>query len=356
MLVPLPYRLAGYGAYNLCFDKFLGRKRSNMADPDFFATLFNNGFRKINFVKVICFRWAKNEGLPADRAIPLYNSSRQINSAFLDNLALLVERAAQYHFWVEVCIFHQQAISMPNGVPGGNPEAPENLPPELMPNVQDALCTRLKKFFNPRPSNPVQLTLQKDLVNAIVNRLKSYTNVLYEIGNELRMDGTGCTVNDNCLMSEWMNIMGRQILNVLGQTNSIGTSTGAYEDPPTVAKNNEVPIFSGCGAKRFSPGYFDFHHGQWYSATDLAGSIDRAKQRADAYKGRDTPLIINDDGAPEALRNANMETWARTTFGNPKGLHYSTKQTYPNGGVNEKGVVLDFNLDALTKLNNAARI
>ncbi|HEX7997763.1 MAG TPA: hypothetical protein VF528_05185 [Pyrinomonadaceae bacterium] len=353
-LVPLPYRLAGYGAYNLCFDKFLGRKRSNMADPDFFATLYNNGFRKINFVKVICFRWAKNESLPADRAIPLYNTSRQINPAFLDNLVTLVERANQSRFWVQVCIFHQQAISMPNGAPGGNPEVPENLPPELMPNVQDALCTRLKKFFNPRPANPAQLALQKDLVITIVNRLKNYTNVLYEIGNELRMDGNGCTVNDNCLLSEWMNIMGRQILNILGQTNSIGTSTGAYQDPPLVAKNNEVPVFKGCGLKRFSPGYFDFHHGQWYSPDDIEDGIAYAKLRADAYKERPTPLIINDDGAPEELRRTQMETWATTAFS--KGLHYSTKQTYPNGGVDENGKVLDFNLDALTKLNNAARI
>lgn len=352
MLVPLPYRLAGYGAYNLCFDRFLGRKTTNPADTHFFATLFNNGFRKINLVKVICFRWAKNESLPQNRAIPLYNAAHQINPEFLENLAALVSIAAQYHFWVEVCIFHQQAISMPNGAPGGNPELPENLPSELVPDAQDTLCNRLKKFFNPRPSNPAQLSLQKDLVKAIVGRLKDYTNVLYEVGNELRMDGS-CTVNDNCALSEWLNIMGNQILPILGQTNSIGTSTGAYEDPPTLAKNNEVTIFRDCGQKRFSPGYFDFHHGQWYSANNLAGDIARAKQRTTDYKGRATPLIINDDGAPDKLRNDNMETWARTAFG--KGLHYSTKQTYPNGGMDEHGKVLDFNLDALTKLNTAAR-
>lgn len=353
-LVPLPYRLAGYGAYNLCFDKFLGRKRSNIADPDFFATLFNNGFRKINFVKVICFRWSMNESLPESRAIPLYNTAHQINPAFLDNLLALVERASQYRFWVQVCIFHQQAISMPNGSARGNREVPENLPTALMPNVQDALCTRLKKFFNPRPSNPAQLALQKDLVITIVNKLKNYTNVLYEIGNELRMDGDGCRVEDNCALSEWMNIMGRQILNILGQTNSIGTSTGAYEAEPTMAKNNEVPIFAGCDAKRFSPGYFDFHHGQWYSPDTLEEDIVFAKMRADDYKMRPTPLIINDDGAHEDLRKLKMEEWAKTAFG--KGLHYSTKQNYPNGGVDMNGKVLDFNLDALTKLNNAARI
>lgn len=361
-ITPLPYRLTGYGAYNLCFDKFLGRKRNNTSDPDFFATLFNNGFRKINLVKVICFRWSQNEFLPANRALPLYTGNPpRINTAFLDNLATLVERAAEARFWVEVCIFHQQAISTPDGA-GSTPrrELPEILPPELVPQGTTA-CARLRNFFNPRPSNPEQLNRQKELVNAVVNKLKNYTNVLYEIGNELRIEGGDCTVANNCALAEWLTIMGRQLNNALGQTNSIGTSTGCYSRPPT-RTCNEITIFNSDPAiaapcpKVFSPGYFDFHHGQWYTPNDLAGGMAAAKARADAYKQRATPLIINDDGARDLRTPENVEAWARAAFGLGPGvrLHYASKQPYPNGGTDPEGNVLDFDTDVLARLNRAA--
>jgi hypothetical protein len=374
VLVPLPYRLAGYGAYNLAFDKLLGRKR-NPTDTDFFATIFNNGYRKINLVKVICFRWTQTEGLLPERAIPLYvntPSGVQINQAFLSNLVTLVERAASYHFWVEVCIFHQQAIAAPDGT-GSKPvrELPETLPPALMPRGANA-CQRLRNFFNPRPANPDQLALQKDLVKAIVTKLKDHSNVLFEIGNELRIAGSDpphdCSIADNCALAEWLNIMGCQITDILDQTNSIGTSTGAFDEQPAPEKN-EILIFNSdrtiyppC-AKPFSPGYFDFHFGQWYYAEDLALGMTFAKQRADAYKGRPTPLIINDDGTPKALRTLeNYELWARTAFGlgappTRVPLHYLSKQKYPNGGIDpETGQLFDFNYDVMAKLNEAAKL
>jgi hypothetical protein len=357
--------LTGYGAYNLCFDKLLGRKTNNPSDPNFFATIFNNGFRKINLVKVICFRWSQNEFLPPDRARPLYKQGA-VNQEFLDNLVDLVTSAAQYHFWVQVCIFHQQALSIPDGDPNDphkRQEMPENLPPALMPRGADG-CERLRNFFNPRPSNPTQLTLQKELVGAIVDRLSGFTNVLYEIGNELRMDGGNCSIADNCALAEWLNIMGRQLTNVLGQTNSIGTSTGCYSKPPTAACN-EISIFNSNPAQAapcpqvFSPGFFDFHFGQWYKENDLAGGMSAAKQRADAYKGRATPLIINDDGAKAQRTPDNVELWAKTAYSLGAGgvpLHYASKQPYPNGGRDTTGRLFDFDTNVLTRMNRAAAI
>jgi hypothetical protein len=114
----IPSRLAGYGAYNLCFDKYLGRKNANFTEPDFFAAIRNSGFNRINLVKIICFRYSRKESLPADRAIPLYvNQSGRvlINSAFLDNLNTLVTSAERHGFWVQVCTFHYHAIATPNG-------------------------------------------------------------------------------------------------------------------------------------------------------------------------------------------------------------------------------------------------
>lgn len=366
-LVPLPYRLTGYGAYNLCFDKYLGRKAPDTTAPDFFQAIRAKGFGKINLVRVICFRWSQNEFLPADRAIPLYTrttSGSVINPAFLNNLVTLVSRAAHFGFWVEVCIFHQHAIATPDGNP--RRELPENLPPELMPQGSTP-CARLRNFFNPHPANPDQLARQKELVTTIVTKLKDYTNVLYELGNELRLEGSdssgNCSVANNCALAGWLNIMGRQAMNVLGQTNSIGTSTGCYAVPPTPTCN-EVTIFNSDPAiaqpcpKYFSPGYFDFHHGQWYSATHLAESMKAAKARADHYKGRATPLILNDDGARNLRTAANVELWARTAFGLGPDvrLHYMSKQPYPNGGTDDTGKVLDFDDDVLGRLNRAAAI
>ncbi len=356
MAVPIPYRLAGYGAYNLCFDKYLGRKNANFSEPDFFATIRNNNFGRINLVKVICFRYSRKESLPADRAIPLYvnqGSRVLINPAFLDNLSKLVESAAQRNFWVEVCTFHYHAIASPNGGSDNVPEVPEVLPAALVPTGNDA-CARLKNFFNPTPSNPEQLGRQKELIHTIAERLSGYSNVLYEVGNELRLATAGCEVANHCPLTEWLNIMGNQVWQVIGPTNNIGTSTGGYAADPTPL-NNEKAVFQTC-PKVFQPGFFDFHRGQWDSTltgTALSQNLAQAKERARAYKGRVTPLIINDDGSGGPERTAEkVGLWSKAAFG--QGLHFITKQTYPNGGKDSTGKVLDFNLDVLNSLNAAA--
>lgn len=351
----IPSRLAGYGAYNLCFDKYLGRRQPNFNDPDFFDIIRTSGFGRINLVKVICFRYSRNESLPPDRAIPLYvNQGGRflINPAFLDNLEKLVLKAGQRGFWVEVCVFHHHAIATPGGVPGGNPEVPEVLPAELAPVGADA-CARLARFFNPRPANPEQLARQKELINTIALRLRGYGNVLYEIGNELRLAHDNCSVQNHCQLTEWLNIMGNQVWQAVGPTNNIGTSTGGFAETPT-ALNNERAVFQTC-PRVFQPGFFDFHRGQWNSrlaGAELAQNLALAKSRATEYKGRVTPLIINDDGGGPERSAANVERWARAAFG--QGLHFATKQPYPNGGRNNAGVVLDFEPEVLRRLNAAA--
>jgi hypothetical protein len=56
-------------------------------------------------------------------------------------------------------------------------------------------------------------------------------------------------------------------------------------------------------------------------------------------------LIINDDGDETIRTPENLRLRASSAFS--KRLSYATKQTYPNGGKNEAGVVLDFNTAAL---------
>jgi hypothetical protein len=341
----------------LCFDKYLGRKNAILAEPDFFATIRNNGFTRINLVKVICFRYSRNESLPADRAIPLYLDQGWrviINPAFLDNLVTLVQRAAQAGFWVEVCTFHYHAIATPNGS-GMEPvqEVPEVLPASLVPVGSDA-CARLQNFFNPRPADPEQLARQKELINTIAGRLKGFSNVLYEVGNELRLATINCEVANHCPLTEWLNIMGNQVLQAVGQTNNIGTSTGGFAMDPTPL-NNEKAVFQTC-PKIFQPGFFDFHRGQWNSnltGDKLAQNLIEAKERPHTYKGVYTPLIINDDGGSGPARTPeNVEIWSKAAF--TQGLHYITKQTYPNGGKDKTGTTLDFDLNVLRKLNATA--
>jgi hypothetical protein len=352
----------GYGAYNLCFDKLLGR-RQNAADLDFFKTIRQTlGLGKINLVRVICFRNSRKEGLPANRAIPLFArtpttpSQIVVNPAFLQNLENLVESAQESNFWVQVSIFHYHAIATPDGNPRPgqqpNPEVPELLPPVLIPNTGKGVsaCQRLKTFFHPNPPQPAQLARQKQLTAAIVGRLKGRPKVIYEIGNELRM-AKGCTRAHTCQLAEWMNVIKAEILRV-DPTAHVGTSTGKHG--PAVP-DNEEEIFRTCTTK-LVPTYFDFHGGEWVS-DDLAKlQITEAVERAKGYLGIRTvpPLIIDDDGVRDANRTqARVDAWSRAAF--VQGLHYATKQTYPNGGTDDHGRILDFNLLVIRALNEAAR-
>lgn len=363
MADPLPRRLAGYGAYNLCFDRMLGRLR-NDSDPDYFKTIRQQlKLGKINLVRVICFRHSQKEDLPANRAIPLYAKTQTtpsqivVNPAFLQNLEDLVESAEQSNFWVQVSIFHFHAIATPEGgpVPPGQPrkpEEPELLPLALRPDRSASKCQRLKTFFHPQPAKPAQLARQKQLTAAIVGRLRGRPKVIYEIGNELRMEGAGCTASDNCQLAEWMNVIKTEILRV-DPTAHVGTSTGKHGRQ--LVGDNEEEIFRTCPAK-LVPTYFDFHSGEWVSDDLRVLGIKEAAQRAKSYLGITTTpsLIIDDDGVHDRNRTlANVVKWSTAAFA--EGLHYATKQTYPNGGRDENGTILNFNRPIIKALNDAAR-
>lgn len=361
MAEQLPRRLVGYGAYNLCFDRLLAKKQDNNFAPDFFATIRNHGFNRINLVKVICFRHSGKENHPASRTIPLYitqttpppnpSSKIVVNPAFLANLTTLVRRAQETGFWVQVCIFHYQAIEIQKAPPV-IPETPELLPAELVP-AGASNCARLKAFFNPAPANANQLTKQKELVAAVVGAVKAFPNVIFEIGNELRIDGDGCTPADNCKLAEWMNLMRNEIFRVTGfvQTRHVSTSTGRRNfkanDPAAIA--NEDEIFKTCANKLVQPDYFDFHFDQWFDRVTKDTLMDDAIARAKSYRDG-TPLIINDDGSGKGGTAVEVEAWAREAFS--KRLHFATKQPYYNGASGSN--LADFDLDVLRRLDTAA--
>ncbi|HEX3126303.1 MAG TPA: hypothetical protein VH394_03140 [Thermoanaerobaculia bacterium] len=299
----VPRRLIGYGAYNLCFDSQLGKSATD--SRNFFDVLKGDGW-PVNLVKVICFRKSTIEGLPLSRAISLYKPDRTINPLFLDNLVKLVDYAAGKDFWVQVCIFHYHAVKDPN-------ESPENIPGELQPNFNTSLCDRLKKFFTASSNNITQK--QKELVAQLGQRLAGRPNVIWELANEVRMDGTGCTSADNSNLVAWLSHMRDALINNTGPDIHVGTSTGIDNEQVT--------------GRNLPATFFDFHSGQWSALGDYSFGIRTSKERAASYNSS-AFLIINDDGVPDAQRTgANITNWATAAF--QRGLHYATKSTYPPG-------------------------
>jgi hypothetical protein len=302
----LPRRFIGYGAYNLAFDRDLGRLGT---DPRNFFEFLSDGGWPVNLVKVIVFRNATIETLPSARAIRLYRSDHTVNPNYLDNLEKVVDQAALKKFWVQICIFHHQAVKDID-------EVPENIPPELQPNFGSSLCERLKKFF--QPSGNATTRKQRELIDAVGTRLKSKTNVLWEIGNELRMEGAGCGDAENRGLVDWINLMRTALVSVVGGSPLITTSTGETNESVTL---RNVPL-----------SFFDFHSGQWgmhpdANPPDLKENILDARGRAGTYSPS-AFLIVNDDGLHDENRTAGaVGSWASKAFS--LGLHYSTKATYP---------------------------
>jgi hypothetical protein len=327
----IPRRLIGYGAYNLCFDTRLGVQIHKPGDPEppdtrnFFQYL-KAECPPVNFLKVICFRTASLEGLPAGRTATLYNPDHTINPDFLANLDRLVGEADALGFWVQVCIFsyHNVALS----------ELPENAPPEILP-VGAMPCDRLKSFFT-GPS-AARRSLQKQVVRALGDTLKNRTNVIWELANEVRMY-QDCKKNtpdnpdnrEDLALAGWLNDMKNTLIEKTGSDIHVGTSTGI---------DNEATI-----ARNLASTYFDFHGGQWKITGDYTQGIQGAKSNAHTYNPN-AFLIINDDGILVRTEQ-KIRGWAGRAF--QLGLHYNTKEPYPPGK--------DWSPDAfraLTDANNA---
>lgn len=338
----LPPRLIGYGAYNLCFDRFLGKPASG--GPLLFAALRNGGW-PVNLVKVICFRKANFEGIPPARQVTLYQPNRSINTAFIDNLSNLVDQAGQFGFWVQVCIFHYHAMQEGRNTPGVFPESPEFAPDLLEPTkIGPNLFDRLTNFFTINDS--ARLNEQIKLVRMLGDRLRRYNNVLWEIANEVRIDGGSAADNAaaNCRVVPWFRRMASELIfSLQGRPFTIGTSTGSANEVVTFQRARPA---GNCQEQAFITQYFDFHGGQWgATTTGFAAAIAAAKSRAQSYDPN-AALILNDDGVPPATRTADwVKARAREAFRNK--LHYSSKQEYPPGEPLDT-----LTLDKLREANN----
>ena len=352
-------RLIGYGAYNLCFDRDLGLNQGK----DFFQFI-HDGRWPVNLVKVICFRKATLEGLPAltdtdKRTIPLYTSTGAINQLFLQNVQKLVERARPLGFTVQICIFHYHAIA--------RDEAPENMPAVLRKPANASVCDYMKYFFRPVPA---VLTEQLKLVSALVNQLRftnNLSNVIWEVANELRVDSCGQVENQatNCSIVPWMNRIAQGIVDAAPPNSNppILISTGTYTDSPTATVPNPIPgsaneniTFNkhrpadGCLNPPFTAVRYDLHSGQWEALGDYATAMRTGiRNRFNFGYGIQNPsLIINTDGVHDNQRTAAaVQAWATEAFRN--GHSFSTKGWYPpHVPPYDTG-----QLDALKNANNA---
>lgn len=303
----IPRRLVGYGAYNLCFDRLHGRAAGDNAGPNFFQAV-RQRLPAVNLVKVIVYRNSGIEGLRRfpNRQITLYRTDRSINDDFVNNLRALVD-AAGPTFFVQVCIFHYHALQNPAA------EQPEFIPHELIPpsTLPDHPIDRARWFFGPG-LNP-RTHKQKELVARLGRALAGRPNVIWEIGNELRIAGDDNHAGDHRALAQWMNQMREALQANAGADINLTCSTGIHNEAVTL---RNVPL-----------NVFDFHSGQWMVNGHYQTGIPNAKARAATYRPG-VPLIINDDGVTDMPRNRpNVAGWARVAFQN--GLHYNTKGSYP---------------------------
>ena len=338
MALSFAKRIVGYGCWNLHFDRERGA--SGATGNKTLLTHLRSLYQKINHIKLIIFRKSTVE-VPQDRVIPLYRHDGTINQALIDNLRRVVEEARLLDFWVQICIWHHHAIADPD-------EYPENAPGVLAPNWNATVAGRLQDYYAPSAGRQAAFAEHRRLFQRIGAEFGGYDNVLFELGNELRIwepvDTPGKAGDERNLKSWLADKLQTLRASVPGPIR-VCTSTGI---------GNEYAMFKPPGGLPVD--FFDFHSGQWKmtnkTGTDYPAGIRGCRDNAQTYKPG-AKVLINTDGLfgpAETLANsANfaqyMELWAREAF--QKGVSFVTKGYYPPG-------VADISKPMLNALERAA--
>ena len=189
---------------------------------------------------------------------PLGSPGVGVNPLYLDNLARFVGAAKSRGVVVQVCLFMHHAVAASSNC---------DMPPPV--RLSGTPYQRYKAFLN---TSSAYLPTQLNFINAVVNRLKPHWNVIYEVGNELRVPQPDAQYNEDHLRA-WVDWVAQRI-RANDTTHLIGTSTGADNE----RKINSVGLLQYCS----------FHQGQWKA--DLGAACDRAN----GYGNRH--LIADDDG------------------------------------------------------------
>jgi hypothetical protein len=343
MALSFAKRIIGYGAWNLHFDKTLGADAGS-DNLTFLSYLRAWGYYKINHIKVVLFRKSTVEGLPANRALTLYQHDGSINQALIDNLKRLVAEAAAKGFWVQICVWHHHAIAAED-----RSEYPENAPGVLAPDWSVANDgDRLAKYYAPSASRQAAFAEHKKLFRRIGAEFGGYANVIFELGNELRVwqnlsnaDQQG----DERNLRGWLATMLDALRTAAPGSIRVCTSTGI---------SNEYMMFKPPAG--LTTEFYDFHAGQWNMANkfdnDYPIGMRQSRERVEIYRPGGK-LLIDTDGlfggesfATSGTFASYMERWATEAF--RRGESFITKGYYPPAVAISRPM-----LDALERASSA---
>jgi hypothetical protein len=342
MALSFAKRIVGYGCWNLHFDRELG-KFGSVTNNQTLLTFLRSLYQKINHIKVILFRNTAADKLTSDRAIPLYRHDATINQVLIDNLKHLIDEANLKGFWVQICIWHHQALTDPG-------EYPENAPGVLAPDWSEpSIPGRLQKYYMPSASRQAAFAEHRKLFDRIGREFGGYDNVIFELGNELRIWPTVDTsgkAGDERNLKAWLT-GNLEALRAAASPRPIRVCTSS-------GIANEYILFKPPGG--LDVDYYDFHSGQW-GMTDANGNPDRnstkypagirgCRDNAATYKPG-AKVLINTDGlfrSTDTVENSGafaqlMQNWVGEAF--QKGVSFVTKGFYPPGVSNISKPMLD---------------
>ncbi len=292
-IVRLSTALTGYGAYTLSF-----WKKAVTSEPD----LFDGFFRDIsaprgtgakpsaNLHRTMLFHRENHEGIPDAHLEPLLTPSLALSNLYKNNLIRFVNVAATYGVFVQVCLFSYHGVTG-IGVNQVGPPKYFTFPPD-----SDAL-TRFRTFF--RVGTPAQApyqAFQTALIDTVAQALRNAPNVIWEVGNELRIPGPEASAYNNSHLTAWIDWVARRIRQNLSTTTPqlISTSTGTFAQ-------NEQPV-----NQLQSLDHACFHLGQWEN--NIPGAVSRAQSYSDRH------VIIDTDGANGKFVANQVQGFATTAL------------------------------------------
>jgi len=282
LILRLATAFTGYGAYSLSF-----WKKAVASEPD----LFNGFFRDIsalrgstprpsaNWHRTILFQAEGTEGIPENHQQLMLTPSLAVCAAYLTNLKRFVDVANTHGVIVQVCLFHFLAIT----------GAHDTKPPTHFPLSGTDQGLRFRTFCKVGGQHQ---TFQSNMITAVTQALKDRPNVVWEVGNELRIPGGETTDYKNADLTAWINWVAQKIRQNAPQLISTSTGLLTQNERPV----NQLPSLDHCS----------FHLGQW--RPDIAGAVNRAASYSDRH------VVIDTDGANGTLVSSEVQGYATTAL------------------------------------------
>lgn len=286
-----PLQFLGYGPYTLSFYKPGQGGRHSF--HDFFSELVRH---KINFHRTLLFCDEAHEGNPNPVRLLLKKGpdprNADINPAYLQNLKLLVKTAKRYNIVVQVCLFFHHTVA-------GDSTDIHPPAPLTFAALGNTPVNRYRNFYH---CNSSWRPLQERLIRAVTRTLMNDWNVVYEVGNELRIPKRekGDQAYANADLRNWVS-WAADLLHRCSYGKLVTTSTGTQDQNEAII--NKIPRIS----------FGSFHGDQWDTYTDnknLPAEMQAALDRSKSY-GPGHHLVIDDDGHQNGRKEKEkVREWA----------------------------------------------